>query len=172
MNIFYVDTDPRKAAEALVDKHVVKMILETAQLLSTAHRVLDEDHLEPARDEILYKATHKNHPCAKWVRESVENYNWAYDHLIALLQEYSIRYDKVHKVNGELSAILSSPPYNLREWDFTEPPTAMPDEYIVEGDPVQSYRNYYANAKKHLHAWKKRTPPPWIGEAYGFTNIE
>lgn len=164
MNIFYVDENPYKAAVALVDKHVVKMVLETAQILSTAHRVLDGvDGVLPAtRDDILYKATHINHPSTKWAMESHQNYYWLVQHFSGLLKEYSFRYGKDHKCE-ELMEELALFPYNIRiRPSFREPPLAMPDEYKVPGDAVASYRNYYRIGKKHLHSWKKRSPPDWI----------
>lgn len=179
MNIFFIDLDARKAAEQLVDKHVVKMIVETAQLLSTAHRVLDGIQVQiqlekdgktrnkkvwilpDDRNHIFYKATHINHPCALWCRESVENYNWLVDHLFALSDEYTYRYGKNHKTIQRLGYEIQSPPFNLKEWDWTNPPLAMPDEYKSD-DFVESYRNYYREEKKHLHKWKNRGVPEWI----------
>jgi hypothetical protein len=92
MNIFYLDRDPVIAAQMMCDKHVVKMILESAQMLSTAHRVLDGD--EYANKMGLYKLAHKNHPSTIWVRTSSENYRWLFNHYDALMQEYTYRYDK------------------------------------------------------------------------------
>lgn len=185
MNIFYLDENPVLAAQWMVDRHVVKMILESAQLLSTAHRVLDgkeiqlqvnieqEDGsvkskkkkwwaLNDAREDVMYSATHINHPSAIWCRSSVENYTWLVDHFFALMQEYTYRYDKQHKCFGELSYMLQSPPKNLEEWDMTTCPSAMDDKYIICTDPVRNYRNYYKNGKTHLHKWKKREVPWWI----------
>ena len=168
MNIFFVDEDPVVAAQALVDKHVVKMILESAQLMSTAHRILDGEKigkqyvLHDARESYLYKTTHINHPSAKWIREAVENYNWLVDHFFALMVEYNFRYEKQHKCYGELSYLLASPPKNLKEFDWTTPPSCMPDEYIISQNPLTNYRNYYKLGKSHLHSWKKRNPPEWI----------
>jgi len=176
INIFYIDRDPTQAAQWMVDKHVVKMILESAQLLCTAHRVLDGDEyidlspagrrikrwrLNDARDEIMYYATHINHPSAVWIRQSVSNYQWLVDHFFALNQEYTYRYGKTHKCY-ELGYYMQSPPFNLKEWDFTEPPPAMAPEYIVSKDAVENYRNYYKVGKARMHSWKMREPPPWI----------
>jgi hypothetical protein len=182
MNIFYIDESPFQSAEWLVDKHVVKMILESAQLLSTAHRVLDGEMVEgikvnpetgktrkckayllsDSRDSVIYSATHVNHPSAIWARESVENYNWLVDHFFAIMAEYTYRYDKVHKCFGAISATLQSPPHKLTNWDMTEMPSCMDEKYIVSKNPIDNYRNYYKNGKSHLHSWKKRTPPEWI----------
>ena len=177
MNIFYIDEDPVKAAQWMVDKHVVKMILESAQLLSTAHRILDGVEYEgksqtgrrarrwllsDARENILYSATHINHPSAVWCRQSVENYNWLADHLHALLCEYTYRYNRMHKVEGDLAYMLMSPPESLKEWDMTPMPSAMADEYKISDDPVVNYRNYYKFGKAGMHSWKNRQPPEWI----------
>lgn len=145
------------------------MVLETAQLLSTAHRVLDGTKVDKKwilnddREQWLYKATHINHPCAVWTRTSVENYNWLYDHLCALDDSYYHRYNKRHKVfRTPLAWNLGSPPFSLKEWNWTLPPSCMPEEYIIGNNPVMNYRNYYKNAKKHLHKWTNCDPPPWI----------
>ena len=179
MNIFYVEKNPRLAAMSLHDKHVVKMILESAQLLSTAHRILDGTEkmdksktgrnvkrwvLHDSRDPVIYQATHINHPSAVWGRKSVENYNWLADHLHALLGEYTYRYEKKHKVEGDLSYMLMSPPKNLEEYDMTVMPSAMADEYKISDDPIINYRNYYKVGKERMHVWKKRQPPEWINE--------
>lgn len=177
MNIFYIDKDPVIAAQQMLDKHVVKMILESAQLLSTAHRLLDGREvagktktgrnvkrwvLDDGRDSVLYQATHVNHPSAVWTRQSVENYNWLVDHLFALGNEYTYRYNKTHKCFGELTYQLASPPFNLKNYDMTTMPSAMDKKYIISDDPVQNYRNYYRYGKQSIHSWKNRQPPKWI----------
>jgi len=185
VNIFYVDHDPVQAAEWMVDKHVVKMILESAQLLSTAHRVLDgvkqerqrlipgtleqpkyRKHtswvLPDARDNVLYAGTHINHPSAVWCRTSIQNYDWLVDHMYALMREYTHRYGKTHKCYGEISYMLQSPPKNLKDWDWTPMPSCMAEEYIISDDPLTNYRNYYIMGKSNLHKWTNRQPPEWI----------
>lgn len=177
MNIFYIDHDPVQAAQWMVDKHVVKMILESAQLLSTAHRLHDGREVEgksktgrkarrwildDSRDPVVYQATHINHPSAVWCRESVENYNWLVDHFFALMAEYTYRYDKQHKCYGELSYMLQSPPKNLQKYDFTPMPSAMDDQYKISDDPLTNYRNYYIMGKTRMHKWTNRQPPEWI----------
>lgn len=162
----------------MVDRHVVKMILESAQLLCTAHRILDGRMiaaksktgrsvkrfvLDDQRDSVLYVATHVNHPSSVWARQSVENYNWLYEHFYALGQEYTYRYERKHKCfEGDMSYMLQSPPHNLRECDMTPMPSAMADEYKISDDPIANYRNYYKLGKTRMHAWKKRNPPEWI----------
>ena len=163
----------------MVDRHVVKMIVESAQLLSIAHRVLDNCVVEKlipegktrkttryviddSREHRLYKATHINHPSAVWCRQSIENYNWLVEHFHALMNEYTYRYEKKHKCAGDLAFMLSSPPMNLKEYDWTTMPSCMDQKYIIGDDPIINYRNYYKIGKKHIHSWKKRQPPHWI----------
>jgi hypothetical protein len=165
------------AAEALVDKHVVKMILESAQLLSTAHRVLDGVEIEgksqtgrkakrwilpDAREGVIYMATHMNHPSAVWCRNSVQNYDWLVDHMFALMREYTHRYGKTHKCYGEISYMLQSPPKNLKDWGWTPMPSCMAEEYIISDNPIINYRNYYREGKKNLHKWTNRSAPSWL----------
>lgn len=166
----------------MVDKHVVKMILETAQLLSTAHRIMDglqvqvtlrnpETNkirnkkvwvLDDERNDILYSATHINHPSAVWCRQSVENYNWLVEHLFALSDEYTYRYGKHHLTMQKLGYTLQSPPYHLRDYDMTPMPSCMDKEYIISEDPIANYRNYYKYGKARMHKWTKREAPEWI----------
>lgn len=155
MNIFYLDPDPSVAATYHVDKHVVKMILETAQLLSTAHQLLDGER------EGLYKATHKNHPCSKWVRASKSNYQWLYSLFCSLCDEYTFRYGKVHKTDQKMREALSVPPTNITDVGFTPPAQAMPDHCKKE-DPIAAYRTYYRLEKKSFASWKKRAVPDWF----------
>jgi hypothetical protein len=178
MNIFYLDHDVKKCAEMHNDKHVVKMILEYAQLLSTAHRVLDGTIvvglsktgrkqsryvLPDNRESLLYSATHLNHPSAVWVRKSKQNYLWLANMLIALCEEYTHRYGKIHKVerDGLCYVLLKNIPHSIIDSDFTQPTPAMPDVVKIPGDSIKSYRNYYINNKTHLANWKKRTIPEW-----------
>jgi hypothetical protein len=178
MNIFYLDRDVIKCAEMHNDKHCVKMILEYAQLLSTAHRVLDGTLsiglsetgrkqsryvLSDGRESLLYIATHLNHPSAVWVRQSAENYLWLANMLIALCEEYTYRYGKVHKTerDGLAYVLLKNIPHNIRNSGFTQPTPAMPDEVKIVGDSLASYRNYYIKNKAHLASWKKRNIPEW-----------
>jgi hypothetical protein len=154
MNIFYLHDDPRIAARAMTNKHVVKMILESAQLLSTAHHVLDKDALIMNKDNI-YKPTHKNHPSAIWVRESISNYLWLRDHLLALLDEYAIRYNKKphdHKTYNVFSNLFY-PPLNIPLNNFKKTPMRVAItnlSHVVKDDAITSYRNYYINEKLKL----------------------
>jgi hypothetical protein len=176
MNIFYLHNDPTECAKQHNDKHVVKMILEYAQLLSTAHRVLDGHEvteltaggrkirrwkLESYLDNKLYKSTHANHPSAIWVRQSHKNYIWLSQLLHAVCKEYTYRYGRIHKVEEVgLMETLFEWPMNIPVGDFTEPTPAMPECYIVSSS-INSYQNYYIGAKQHLANWKKREVPIW-----------
>lgn len=156
MNIFYLHDDPYIAAQYQCDKHVVKMVLETAQLLSTAHHLTDSVHADK-----LYKATHKNHPSAVWVRSSKQNYLWALEHLKGLLAEYTFRYNKIHKTSNLLS-ILDNVPDIVAD-ELTEPPQCMYDD-CKHPDVVQAYRLYYAARQKEIDMrWTKRNKPLWLG---------
>ncbi len=178
MNIFFLDYDPKIAAQAHCDKHVVKMILETAQLLSTAHRVLDgEEYIDASsgrkirrwrledsfREDALYKATHINHPCAIWVRESSANYWWAFCLFRHLCEEYTFRYGKTHKTDIEVSAAISYVPDAMKTIGmFTEPAQAMPEECKVPSNAVDAYRNYYKVHKADIATWTRREKPEWF----------
>jgi hypothetical protein len=156
MNIFYLDRNPSHAAQMMVDRHVVKMVVESAQMLSTAHRVLDGDIIPE-----LYRATHKNHPSSVWVRQSANHYGWLMYHLSALSEEYTFRYGKVHATT-RLFPLLKILPENIPQVGFTPPPCCMDTDYILSEDAVENYRNYYKHGKAHLHTWTKRPPPAWI----------
>lgn len=157
MNIFYLDENFKKAAEYHNDKHVVKMILETAQLLCTAHHILDPN--KPHTN--LYRLTHKNHPCAIWVRNGINNYRWLYNLFCSLCDEYTFRYGKVHMTDKKLRKILKKAPANIPNVAFTEPLQAMPEE-VKSSCSVTAYRNYYNKHKKHLATWTKRQVPEWF----------
>ena len=158
MNIFYVDKDPMIAAQMQCDRHVVKMILESAQLLSTAHRVLDGDVY--ADSVGLYKTAHKNHPSTIWTRASVHNYMWLYNHMISLMQEYTCRYGK-HHASERLVAPLRKTPTTIPVVDFSDPPQCMPD-YCKTEDTVSAYRYYYINEKASFAKWKNAKIPEWF----------
>ena len=188
MNIFYLNNDPKLCAEMHLDKHVVKMILEYAQLLSTAHRVLDGTvstrlsksgrkqqyyPLAGERDNFLYSATHVNHPSAVWVRYSYENYEWLYKLFIALLDEYTHRYGRIHATARLIDALYTPPIHIPKGIGFTEPTPAMPNEVKVlrevatdryEIDSIKSYHKYYIHNKVHIAKWTKREIPLWYSE--------
>lgn len=153
MNLFYLDEDFKKNAEYHVDSHQ-KMILESAQLLSTTFQL--QGITAP------YKLTHKNHPTAVWCRESRENFLWVCDYNDALTQEFFYRFGKVHKS----SMVMLFARHNIEKLSFpkvglTPFALAMPDQYKTSC-PIQSYRNYYRGEKQHLFKWTLRDKPEWL----------
>lgn len=148
MNIFYLHESPKVSAQAMTDKHVVKMILESAQLLSTAHHVLDGD--DAVNKHLLYKPTHRNHPSAIWARESSANYEWLYEHFLALCEEYTNRYHKVHMTQTKLQNILSHLPIHIPHNDLTPIRVAISNPIWHSKKPIDSYRNYYMGEKLKL----------------------
>lgn len=155
MNIFVLDDNPALAAIYQCDKHVVKMVLETGQLLSTVHRMHGND------DEVLYKATHMHHPCTKWASLSVENYDWLYTHFVGLACEYEYRYGRMHATYERLKHAVVKIPQGLDSKGKTKYTLAMPDEYKCE-DAVTAYRNYYMGAKRDFLTYTKRGKPSWL----------
>lgn len=178
MNLFVLDRDPKLAAQAHCDVHVVKMVLETAQLLSTAHAFFGEATYTEAggwrlRGLPVYCPTHQNHPCAVWVREAPGNYMWAERLLEHLLNEYQRRYGdaakKRHKTWGVLPA-LRSPPVALqlafpgRPDAMTPFALAMPEQHRGP-DPVAAYRAYYCADKASIAKYRLGGAPEWLTEA-------
>ena len=140
MNIFYLDKNPTVAASYFYDKHKVKMILECAQMLCTAHIAL-------GNEDVPYKKSHLNHPSSVWVRANNENYQWLYNHMLALGEEYTKRYKRTHLTITKCKDILAVAPLNIPTGSFNEPPQCMPDEYKVDNDSVSAYWNYYEQDK-------------------------
>jgi hypothetical protein len=157
MNIFFLDNNPQKCAEYHNNKHVVKMILETAQLLCGVH------HIVGSQLEIPYKLSHKNHPCSIWTRECVENYVWLCDLGIELCKEYTYRYGKKHKSQQIIEWCMINIPKIPSKGRITPPALAMPDERKILGynSAVNSYREYYIKDKSHIATWTKRQKPSW-----------
>jgi len=166
MNIFFLDWNTEKCAKYHCDKHVVKMILETAQLLCGAHHVTHQvstkypPTTDQVNDQVPYKLSHKNHPCAIWTRESLSNYLYLCDLGLELCKEYTYRYGKRHKSQDVIEWCLTNRP-NIHDVDFTTPPLAMGDEFKVGNDVIESYRNYYRKAKSGFAVWKNRETPEW-----------
>lgn len=175
MNIFYLDREAKIAAQYHCDKHVVKMILESAQLLCTAHRLLDGKlylgktangrnikrwELPDWREPVLYKAGHINHPSAVWVRANLDHYRWLYDLMYYLIAEYKYRYEgKYHKCETLLQPLLDAP-HTIPIVDWQDPPQAMPED-VKAPDAITAYRNYYTVHKKRFATWKVRNTPHW-----------
>lgn len=201
INIFYVHEDPQIAAQSLCDKHVVKMILESAQMLSTAHRLLDGKvetytDIKPkfkningvkvgvgwikkekaryvlqdrAKEQVIYKVAHKNHPSSIWVRQSYSHYHWLYAHFVALCKEYTRRYDKIHATQTKLEQHLGFYPFYMTKLpnkhdDLIPPPCCMPDDCKITNDTVINYRYYYLKEKKDMLKYTNREIPHWVQE--------
>lgn len=153
MNIFVLDSDPKLCAEYHCDKHVVKMVLETAQLLSNC-----VEH----NNGITYRHTHMNHPASLWTRESSANFEWLYSLGIALSSEYTFRYGKIHKSLlvieqcNKLATSIHFPKSSLQP--FCQ---CMPEQYKIEGNAIQAYRDYYIGDKSDFAKWTIRSKPNW-----------
>jgi hypothetical protein len=182
MNIFFIDANPDYAAMDMLDKHIVKMPLESAQMLSTAHRLLDGKLTQNDSKQVYllegeslsdgeiqnqkcYKVAHKAHPCTVWTMQTVGNYLLHVKYLMAMLNEYKARYQKVHAVE-KMIPFLRHAPRNINrdspEHIFTAPPQCMPDKYKCE-DYVTAYRNFYAGEKFHFAKWKGNSElPEWF----------
>jgi len=168
MNIFFLHWKPKKAARYHLDRHVVKMILETMQLLCTAILCCDD-----TVEDLPCKMTHKNHPSAIWVRMSIANWLWLRDLGTSLCKEYTRRYGKKHRYNDSFDTL---PLPQLPDIPFTPPTQAMPENYKRDNssvdETIKAYRAYYIEGKKHLHffktrhAWKTRTIPKFILHAF------
>jgi hypothetical protein len=181
MNLFILDKSPIKSAQLQCDKHVVKMIVESAQMLSTTHRMLDGElerrpsksgktvvkywKLPDRRENFFYKAVHMYHPCTVWTAESNNNYNWHWAHFAALCDEYKYRYGKIHATDKLLREELRSLPKNMPIGYLTPQPLAMKanPECMDPNNIVESYRKFY-QTKQHRFkmAWTKREIPEWF----------
>ena len=179
MNIFMLDSSMDKCVQYHCDKHIVKMILESAQLLSTCHRVQDGTeyydktangrkikrwkHPNPNLEPLLYKAGWVKHPSTIWLFESAYNYIWLYKHFMALNEEYKKRYNHTddHIAVQKLGELLKYPPNNAKINKIaTDPQPAMPEHCKIPGDAVASYRKYYILEKRRFATWKSPAKTP------------
>ncbi len=181
MNIFVLDKDPVLAAKYHCDKHCVKMILEAGQMLCVAHwigalksvgRALEDfkrvreakayavDYADPSLIP-PWTLTHTRHPCTVWTSENTGNYNWHVQLMRSLLDEYTARYEKVHKSETVYEWLASRTPYGMSESSMTEHPQCMPEDCKVPNDPVAAYKNYYHQHKAYMAKWNRSSPPSW-----------
>ena len=144
MNIFILAPDPYNAAIQQCDAHIVKMILESTQILCNCH----------PQEVVPYKRTHYNHPCSVWARESIQNYCWLLDHTYHLLHEYTGRFMRRHKCHSIVSLL---PEFKCDTFAQTPFALAIPIECYVfssskkgEIDAVASYRKYYKQKAKSM----------------------
>lgn len=155
MNIFILSLCPLLCAKMHCDKHVIKMITEYGQLLSTCHHLMSSSPLDG-----LFKKCFQNHPCSIWLRESVGNYIWLYHLFCNLCKEYTYRYKKIHKTDLRLRILLNNIPDLLPEGNMTIFKLAMPN-HIKLKNPILSYRYYYRTHKRHIAVWSFRDTPSW-----------
>ena len=153
MNIFVLDKNPRRAAQAHCDKHVSKMVVESVQLLSTALRFYN------VSDNKLYRSSHQNHPCAIWTRTTKTNFLWLCEFAEELGIEYTFRYARTHK-SSLLIPLCRGYSKVLPDGPKTRHAKCMPD-YCKEGSVVQSYRNYYQLEKSGIAEWRHSPVPKW-----------
>ena len=151
MNIFYLDHDPVESARAHGDKHIVKMPLETAQLLSTVWHLFGDDC--EIKNQ-LYKATHALHPCTQWVATNKSTYGWTYRFYVALCKEYEFRRGRIHASFG-LSKFLSIVPIGLSKGEFFAPPQCMPDEFAIETESEVGQLTYPSNSENTRQAYRR-----------------
>lgn len=177
MNIFILSWILDDCAIYHCDKHVIKMILETTQLLSTCWWVMNpiqaQQYLNKGK---IYKKTHHNHPSSIWTRECRENYIWLCHLGLSLCKEYAYRYDKKdsdHKCHEKLIFLIHNIPIKLTYNDnkITMPKMAMPDKYKTN-NPIYSYRFYYINDKQRMLVWRKREPPKWVPSNLHYIHYE
>ena len=181
MNLFVLSYDPIEAAQLQCDKHVVKMIVESGQMLSTTHRMLDGTletrlsksgktkakywvHPDSVLENVLYRAVHMHHPCTVWTMQTSSNYKWHYDHFVALCDEFKYRYGKLHRTDAVLREALSYPPMKLPNGPLTKQPLAMKSNpECMLGDVVESYRAFYQTKQARFKmVWTKRDKPVWF----------
>jgi hypothetical protein len=183
MNLFVLAVGVKAAAQAHGDKHVVKMLLEACQMLYTAHWTAVYPEIigtkpkalatpqsmvsAPLRSDggIGYRPAHINHPCTKWIRASLGNYEWAAKLALALVDEYEFRWPgRIHSCKVHAEWLATNQPFlpRLPRIDFA---VAMDDIFKVGSNAIASYRNYYRKSKasKGLTVYTKRVPPSWLG---------
>ena len=170
MNIFVLDECPVISAQMQCDKHIVKMPLETAQMLCSVW------HRHGQGDKVPYREVHKNHPCTLWTGDSLLNYDWLWKHGMELCFEYTRRYNKIHKCQQVIMDLeVYQCPFAFPITDCSTPhPQCMPDEYKstelrIHSNTVRAYRRYYVNDKKDIAKWEKSRPiPDWydVGNDY------
>jgi hypothetical protein len=157
MNIFILDYDIERNIQAHCNAHVVKMILESTQLLSSVHHATNPD---AKNITCLYKSTHANHPCAVWARSSLQNYEWLFSFTILLGEEYTYRYGKVHASIARVEAMPY--PAFLPDTGFTTWPKCVHDDFKQVPDVVEAYRKYYIRDKGYFCKWTGRDVPDWF----------
>lgn len=180
MNIFFLHPNPRKCARWHCNKHVVKMLLESCQLLYTAHWVFAAQAGQDTPDlvgapmtvsskQAGYKPTHRNHPCGRWVRGSLQHYLWLCRFAAELVREYKHRYGctKVHACEGHVAWLTEHTPAGLVDNGWSAPPSAMPEAFRISHNVVRNYRHFYATSKEQrgFLVYTGRQRPHWLPKA-------
>ena len=166
MNLFYLESSPQGAAQALCDKHIPKMTLETAQMLSTAAWCV----LSPPNYTVLpdiYRPAYLNHPSTAWVRSGICQYVWTHALFQHLCSEFEFRFGKPHASSRLIHALGHFDILNaLPNTTFIEPPQCMPEQYH-QVDTLQAYRDYYLGDKMRFAKWERgRAAPDWVAHEY------
>ena len=190
IQIYFVDSDPKLAAQSLVDEHISSQIRNSVQILCNAHRVLDgiRHRLYDERELIFYKVKKIKSPWSIWCRESLENYFWIEEYLYNLLDEYKERFKKskkertveCQKISVKMSYLLQSPPLELKKEKWTNPPLTIPSSYVnlpncqynplfengySFDDIVKLYRYWYILCAQYIKPYevgKHNNPPSWL----------
>lgn len=162
MNIFVTNQCPETAARDLCDKHIVKMPVETAQMMASAvrrHGAVDED-MPTTKSKTPYKGGYPNHPCTRWAGDTRRNFAWLARHGLALCDEYEIRYGREHACRRPI-LWMSNMDSLITEGPLTPHPQAMPDG-CKRDDPVDAYRTYYIRDKRDIAQWSRSRVPDWF----------
>lgn len=152
MNVFVLCNNPIFAARYHNNKHVVKIILESRELLELAHH-------ETAYNGNRFRGNYNN-PIAKWARQRLSNYLWLANYSLALCHEYTFRYGKIHKCEQRIRWLRKNVPTHLSPGNRTPFAIVVPDD-VNTGNAVESYRLYYIKYKQHIAQWKHREVPYW-----------
>lgn len=164
MNLFILDENIALSAQYHVDKHIVKMPTETAQMISFLYHDIELWNEDIPSFIMKFSKAHNKHPCTIWIKSSLQNFQYACTLGLELYNEYQYRYNKPDK-HSRAKAIfefgLNNPP-NLPNIGITPFAQAMDDEYKISTCPITNYRQYYYIGKNKLHTWKNRPVPNFI----------
>ena len=156
MNIFLLDDDVERCAQYHCDQHVVKMILESVQIMCTALNKMGFD--------TPYKSTHQKHPCVLWVEASYDNFLWLKQLALSLNDEYRYRFDR-QSDHRSIDVLREISAHRYVRRGLTPHAQAMPDKYKIPGDAVTAYRRFYIGEKRHFARWTRREQPLWFSDA-------
>lgn len=158
MNLFYLDENPKLCAKYHCDKHVVKMILEYGQLLSGSYKFNNLVY----DDKVKIPDKYKNHKLILWLNENKSHYIYLYNLFVSLLDEYTIRYMKIHSYEKYKNVLKNTPTIYQNNNDWKDPPKVMPDYLCnIDLNVIEAYRLYYKLCKKTFAVWKNQETPYW-----------